>query len=100
MMPSIVDAGGLNRIPRQVFTAAAGAICGMVSAVFAPDTSVDASAVKPLIVASMFGNTTKAVEHARGILEAAGYEVLVFHATGAGGRTMDHPIPTGLGTGV
>lgn len=41
---------------------------------------------KPIIVASMFGNTTPAVNHAKSILEAAGYEVLVFHATGTGGR--------------
>ena len=40
------------------------------------------AAERPLISASMFGNTTKCVDHARGILEAAGYEVLVFHATG------------------
>jgi uncharacterized protein (UPF0261 family) len=50
---------------------------------------------KPLITASMFGNTTTAVNHARELLEAAGYEVLVFHATGAGGRTMESLIADG-----
>ena len=44
---------------------------------------------KPIIAASMFGNTTACVEHARKLLERAGYEVLVFHATGTGGRTME-----------
>ena len=44
----------------------------------------------------MFGNTTKAVDHARGIMEQNGYEVLVFHATGTGGRTMESLIADGL----
>jgi uncharacterized protein (UPF0261 family) len=99
MIPSIVDVAGLNRVSRQVFTAAAGAIAGMVTAL-ATTAPTAASAAKPLIVASMFGNTTQAVEHARGILEAAGYEVLVFHATGTGGRTMESLIETGLVAGV
>ncbi len=55
---------------------------------------------KPLIVASMFGNTTRCVDHARNILEAAGYEVLVFHATGTGGRTMEAIIESGIVAGV
>jgi uncharacterized protein (UPF0261 family) len=50
---------------------------------------------KPLVVASMFGNTTKCVDHARGILEKQGYEVLVFHATGSGGKTMESLIADG-----
>ena len=94
MFPSIVDVAGLNRISRQIFTRAAGAICGMVEAT--PQPASD----KPIIVASMFGNTTVCVEHARKILEAAGYEVLVFHATGTGGRTMESLIETGLVAGV
>lgn len=98
MIPSIVDVAGLNRISRKIFTEAAGAIAGMVTAV--SSTAADASVAKPLIVASMFGNTTQAVEHARKILEAAGYEVLVFHATGTGGRTMESLIETGLVAGV
>jgi uncharacterized protein (UPF0261 family) len=55
---------------------------------------------KPLIAASMFGNTTLAVERARGILEQRGYEVLVFHATGIGGRTMESLIADGFITAV
>jgi uncharacterized protein (UPF0261 family) len=50
---------------------------------------------KPLIAASMFGNTTDCVNRARGILEEAGYEVLVFHATGTGGKTMESLIADG-----
>jgi len=89
-MPSVVDVAGLNRISRAIYANAAGAIAGMVG-VEAPAEAAD----RPLVVASMFGNTTKAVEHAKGLLEAAGYEVLVFHATGTGGRTMEGLIADG-----
>jgi uncharacterized protein (UPF0261 family) len=89
-MPSIVDVAGVNSISRRIYANAAGAIAGMV-AVEAPA----AGEAKPLITASMFGNTTRAVDHARGMLEAAGYEVLVFHATGSGGRTMESLIADG-----
>jgi uncharacterized protein (UPF0261 family) len=94
MMPSIVDVAGLNRISRQILTRAAGAICGMVEA------QVPAGQDKPIIVASMFGNTTECVQKAKAILEASGYEVLVFHATGIGGRTMESLIESGLVAGV
>lgn len=94
MMPSIVDVAGLNRISREILTRAAGAICGMVEA------EVVEAADKPLVVASMFGNTTECVQHARQVLEAAGYEVLVFHATGVGGRTMESLIEAGMVVGV
>ena len=94
MFPSIVDVAGLNRISRAVLSRAAGAICGMVEA--QPPIGED----KPIIVASQFGNTTECVNHARSILEKAGYEVLVFHATGVGGKTMESIIETGMVAGV
>ena len=94
MFPSIVDVAGLNRISRQILTRAAGAICGMV------ESQVPAATDKPVIVASQFGNTTACVNHARQLLEAKGYEVLVFHATGTGGRTMESLVEAGLVTGV
>jgi uncharacterized protein (UPF0261 family) len=94
MMPSIVDVAGINRISREVFARAAGAICGMV------ETEIPRGQDKPLIVASMFGNTTPAVERAKAILEREGYEVLVFHATGTGGRTMESLVEAGLIAGV
>jgi uncharacterized protein (UPF0261 family) len=90
-MPSIVDVAGFNRISRAIYANAAGAIAGMIS-MTAPAAAED----KHLIVASMFGNTTKAVDHARGIMEQNGYEVLVFHATGTGGKTMESLIGDGL----
>lgn len=94
MFPSVVDVAGLNRIARQLLSRAAGAICGMVE--LSPPTAAD----KPIIVASQFGNTTPCIEHAKRILEAAGYEVIVFAATGTGGRTMESLIETGLVAGV
>ena len=89
-MPSVVDVAGFNRISRAIYANAAGAICGMVSM---ERLKVDKE--KPLIAASMFGNTTAAVDRARGVLEARGYEVLVFHTTGTGGRTMEGLIADG-----
>jgi len=94
MIPSIVDVSGINRISREIFARAAGAICGMV------ETQVPPGEDKPLVVASMFGNSTPCVETAKEILEAAGYEVLVFHATGTGGRTMESLVEAGLIAGV
>jgi uncharacterized protein (UPF0261 family) len=94
MMPSITDIAGLNRLSRLILTRAAGAICGMVEA------RIDLASDKPLIVASMFGNTTACVTEARRILEENGYEVLVFAATGAGGRSMEAIIDSGIVAGV
>lgn len=95
MMPAIVDVAGLNRISRTVFTNAAGAICGMVTSEVESSTEE-----KPLIAASMFGNTTPAVNQARQILEENGYEVLVFHATGTGGKTMESLVRDGFFSAV
>ena len=94
MFPSIVDVAGLNRISREILSRAAGAICGMV------ETKPPLGADKPVVVASQFGNTTACVDGARRILEAAGFEVLVFHATGMGGRTMESLIESGMVAGV
>ena len=94
MMPSVIDVAGVNRISRQIYSNAAAAICGMATA------EVTAGEDKPVIAVTMFGNTTRAVTHAKGLLEAAGYEVLVFHATGTGGRTMESLIADRQITGV
>ena len=91
MFPSVVDVAGVNRISRPIFTRAAGAICGMVNA--EPEPTSDE---KPIIAASMFGNTTECVDRCRETLTEKGYEVLVFHATGTGGKTMESLIDDGL----
>ncbi len=94
MMPSVVDVAGVNRISRRIYTNAAGAICGMVLG------EIEAGDDKPLIAATMFGNTTTAVDHARQIMEGEGYEVLVFHATGTGGQTMESLVADNYISGV
>jgi uncharacterized protein (UPF0261 family) len=94
MIHSVVDVAGINSISRKVYGNAAGAIAGMLAHETAPGED------KPIIAASMFGNTTRAVNGAKVLLEAKGYEVLVFHATGAGGRTMEALIEDGHVTGV
>ena len=91
LIPSIVDVAGVNRISRQIFTRAAGAICGMVAA--KPEPAADD---KPVIAASMFGNTTDCVNACVDALSEKGYEVLVFHATGTGGKTMESLVDEGL----
>ncbi|WP_284639404.1 Tm-1-like ATP-binding domain-containing protein [Paenibacillus silviterrae] len=94
LFPAIVDVSGVNRISRAVFTRASGAVCGMV------ESTVASGADKPMIAASMFGNTTACVERARTSLETNGYEVLVFHCTGTGGRTLDSLTEGGYINGI
>lgn len=99
MLNSVVDISGLNRISRRVLTNAAHAMLGMVS----PGSTGVSPVVqddKPLLTATMFGVTTPCVETARQAAEKAGYEVLVFHATGTGGQTMESFISDGLIAGV
>jgi uncharacterized protein (UPF0261 family) len=95
MMPSIVDVAGVNRLSSKIIANAAGAIAGMVK--IEHEESSDA---KPMIAATMFGVTTTGVTKAREIIEKAGYEVLVFHAVGSGGRTMEELIRAGFVAGV
>lgn len=93
MMYSVVDISGINQISERILTNAAGAIAGMAKAY---ETLKPAEDTKPLITASMFGVTTPCVTAARAWLERHGYEVLVFHATGAGGRSMEALIEAGF----
>jgi uncharacterized protein (UPF0261 family) len=96
MFPAVVDVAGLNRVSRTVFAQAAAAVCAMAEA-----RPAAAEADGPLpVVASMFGNTTACVNAARAAVEAAGFEVLVFHATGTGGRTMEALVASGMASGV
>jgi len=95
MLNSVVDIAGINRISRQILNQAAAAMAGMVKF-----RAAEERGDKPLIAATMFGVTTPCVQYARGILEGAGYEVLVFHATGNGGQAMESLIRDGLIAGV
>lgn len=96
MLNAVVDILGLNRISRQILGEAARAMAGLVTYP-APDPG---AGDKPLVAATMFGVTTPCVERARDLLERAGYEVLVFHATGNGGQAMESLIDEGLIAGV
>jgi uncharacterized protein (UPF0261 family) len=84
MTYSVVDISGLNRISERILSNAAGAIAGMAKVSVA-----EGGEGKALIGASMFGVTTPSVTRARERLEELGYEVLVFHATGTGGQSME-----------
>jgi uncharacterized protein (UPF0261 family) len=95
MMASVTDVAGLNSISARILANAAGAMAGMVGA-----PPVDLGETKPLIGATMFGVTTPCVTRAREALEARGYEVLVFHATGTGGRAMEALVDAGFLAGV
>ncbi len=97
MMYSVVDIAGVNKISRRILTNAAGAVSGMV---LAPSADAPAEDDRPLIGATMFGVTTPCVQRARQRLEDQGYEVLVFHATGTGGQSMEALARAGLLTGV
>lgn len=104
MLNSVVDIAGINRISRRVLSCAAAAITGMVK--FGSSQSIEATSPeknsidRPLIAATMFGVTTPCVQRARQVLEEAGYEILVFHATGSGGQAMETLIRDGLIAGV
>jgi uncharacterized protein (UPF0261 family) len=94
MMYSVVDISGVNSVSARIMANAAGAIAGMVGA------RVPILESKPLVGATMFGVTTPCVTRARARLEELGYEVLVFHATGAGGQSLEALVRDGFLVGV
>jgi uncharacterized protein (UPF0261 family) len=96
LMPSVTDIAGLNRISTRILANAAAAVAGMVLAAPLPA----AAAGRPMVAASMFGVTTPCITRARARLETLGYEVLVFHMTGTGGRTLESLAAQGLLAGV
>jgi uncharacterized protein (UPF0261 family) len=100
MFHSVVDISGLNRISRTVLANAANAMIGMVKAEREEVSATRPGEERSLLSATMFGVTTPCVEAARRVLERAGHEVLVFHATGTGGLTMESFIHDGLIRGV
>jgi uncharacterized protein (UPF0261 family) len=94
MMYSVVDISGVNSVSARIMANAAAAIAGMAGA------TVPSLEAKPLIGATMFGVTTPCVTRARERLEELGYEVLVFHATGAGGQSLEALVRDGFLVGV
>lgn len=91
MIPSIVDVAGLNPISEKIFKEGVGAICGMVKMDYASSAEQ-----KPVIATTMFGNTTESVDMCRKSLVDKGYEVLVFHCTGTGGKIMENLVDEGF----
>src|SRR5262249_32921688 len=90
MFHSVADISGLNRITRSVLARAAAAMAGMVRSMKPVRFDIEKfHSEQPLVGASMFGVTTPCVEAARRLVEQAGFEVLVFHATGTGGQTLE-----------
>jgi uncharacterized protein (UPF0261 family) len=97
MMYSVVDISGINGLSEKILTNAAAGIAGMAAA---SRSFVSRIEPRPLIGATMFGVTTPCVTTAREWLETHGYEVLVFHATGAGGQSMEALMKAGFITGA
>jgi uncharacterized protein (UPF0261 family) len=95
MMASVTDVAGINSISSRILANAAAAMAGMV---LAEPPKLEGG--RPLVAATMFGVTTPCVTRAREALEERGYEVLVFHATGTGGKAMEALVDGGLLTGV
>jgi uncharacterized protein (UPF0261 family) len=98
MLNAVVDMAGINRISRVVLSAAANAMAGMVH--HRPTMAVDVPDERPIIAMTMFGVTTPCVTRAQEVLRKAGYDALVFHATGAGGRAMESMVKNGFIAGV
>lgn len=90
MLHSVVDVAGLNRISRTILAAGSAAMAGMMGSQSEPEDDA------PLVATTMFGVTTPCVTRVRQLLEASGYEVIVFHATGAGGEAMEKLIREGF----
>ncbi|MGI6694344.1 MAG: Tm-1-like ATP-binding domain-containing protein [Limnochordia bacterium] len=99
MMYSVTDIAGLNRFSRLILANAAHAAAGLAQGL---DKSMAfaTSGSKPLVALSMFGITTPGVLRMRDRLEAAGFETVVFHATGSGGKSMEDLIRGGMIDGL
>ena len=91
MMHSVTDIMGLNPFMRRILANAAGAACGMAEV----DVMIRSSH-RPLVAITTVGITTKGAMHATKVLEQAGYETIVFHAVGTGGRAMEEMMRQGL----
>ncbi|KAM7250069.1 hypothetical protein ACFE04_021952 [Oxalis oulophora] len=90
LFPSVVDICGINNVSRVVLSNAAAAFSGMVVASFSASYGAGGKgSEKPSVGITMFGVTTPCVNAVKERLEKEGYEVLVFHATGVGGKAME-----------
>ncbi len=90
MLFSVADIMGLNPITRKILSNAAGAVCGMA------ESGIEIEITKPLVAITTVGITTQGAIRAKQVLEEAGYETIVFHAVGTGGRAMEDLMKQGL----
>jgi uncharacterized protein (UPF0261 family) len=97
MMYSVVDIAGINALSRRILSNAAHSLAGMLQYI---DQEQDAEDDKVTLGITMFGVTTPCATRVREILEEKGYDLLVFHATGAGGLAMEELIKSGYIKGV
>jgi len=95
MLPSIVDVAGINSFSSIIYDNAVAAMAGMLEHHRPPMEDT-----RPLVAATMFGVTTPCIQMAQKYLEDRGYEVLVFHATGTGGKCMEKLVESGFIKGV
>ncbi len=100
LMYSVVDIAGINSVSAAVLGNAAAAVAGMAERYARARREPAPAGERPVVAATMFGVTTPAVDEARAHLTDLGYEVLVFHATGSGGRAMEGLAASGLLAGV
>lgn len=91
MMFSVTDILGLNPVTRKILANAAGAVCGMASV----DVALERGD-KPLVGVTTVGITTQGAMKAIEVIESAGYETIVFHAIGPGGRAMEQMMKEGI----
>lgn len=102
LIPSVVDIAGLNSVSKAILSNAAGALAGMIAskALKVPPSSNDEREGLPTVGLTMFGVTTPCVNAVRERLETRGFQTLVFHATGVGGKAMENLVNQGFLQGV
>lgn len=100
LFPSVVDICGINSVSRVILSNAAAAVAGMVHGILMASSESDETATKPTVGMTMFGVTTPCVNAVKDRLNKEGYETLVFHATGVGGKAMEELVRGGFIQGV
>ena len=89
MMFSVADMlGGVNVVTKTILSNATGAVLGMCEVNVKMQTAIN----KKVIGITAFGSTNGAASRSLELLRNKGYEVVVFHASGAGGSAMEDPL--------
>jgi uncharacterized protein (UPF0261 family) len=101
VMHSIIDILGINPISMTIFDNAAAAIWGMLQHGHRLDRGTESGTdTRSYVAVTMLGNTTKGVMIVKDLLEACGYEAVIFHSNGVGGPAMEELIAQGMFVGV